>query len=93
MTGTKVVFSFEGEVNLNIFDFGKNEIVNSFSCPIKGEKPHVLLPLSEIIRHDIVDEDTEKRKGVNIRAFQSKLMFLQSDKGLSLVNFEECKSH
>ncbi len=69
MTGTKVVFAFEGEDNLNIFDFSTNEIIHTLPCPVQSEKPHILLPLSEIIRHDIVDEDTDKRKGVNIRAF------------------------
>jgi hypothetical protein len=47
------------------------------------------LPLSEIVRHDIIDEDTKKRRGDNIIAFKSKLMFLQSDKALTLINFEE----
>lgn len=93
LSGTKVVFTFEGEDTLNIFDLGKNSIVNTLPCQIKGEKTSILLPLSEIIRHDIVDDDTEKRKGVNIRAFKSKLMFLQSDKALSLVNFEESKTY
>jgi hypothetical protein len=88
LTGTKVVFNFEGEDNLKIFDFGKNSIVNIIPCHIKGEKPSIFLPLSEIIRHDIIDEDTDKRKGVNIRAFKSNLMFLQSDKALNLVNFD-----
>ena len=69
LTGMTVVFAFEGEDNLNIFDFSKNEIIHFLPCPIPGEKPHVLLPLSEIIRHDIVDEDTDKRKGVNIKAY------------------------
>lgn len=69
MCGTKVLFAFEGEDNLNVYDYSRNEIVHSFPCPNKGEKPFVLLSLSEVVRQDMLDEDTDKRKGVIIKAF------------------------
>jgi hypothetical protein len=48
-----------------------------------------MISVSEVVRQDIVDEDTDKRKGVNIRAFQSKFVFMQSNKTVSIVNFDE----
>lgn len=73
MTGTRVVFVYEGDQNqdLNIFDFKADKIVQSVPCYISGEKPSILLPLSEIIRQDMIDETTKKRNGVNLKGFQS----------------------
>ncbi len=69
MSGSKILFAFEGEEKLNVYDFSKNEIVHSFPCPIPTEKPFVLLSLSDVVRQDMHDPDTDERKGVNIKAF------------------------
>jgi hypothetical protein len=50
-----------------------------------------MIPLADVIRSDIIDE-TGKRTGFLPNSFQSRLVFLQSDKSLSLINLEKFES-
>ena len=50
-----------------------------------------MISFSEIVREDIIDEETEKRKGFLVKAFPTRLVFLQSDKSLNLLDLESFK--
>jgi hypothetical protein len=67
LAGSRVVFAFEGDKNmdLNIFDFKENKVVENVKCVNNGEKPQLLLPLSEIVMHDMIEKVTKKRNGHN----------------------------
>jgi hypothetical protein len=52
-------------MDLNIFDFKENKVVENVKCVNNGEKPQLLLPLSEIVMHDMIEKVTKKRNGHN----------------------------
>jgi hypothetical protein len=45
-----------------------------------------MISVGEVVRSGMIDEDTEKRKGVAVRSFPTSLVFIQSDKSLSLID-------
>ena len=50
-----------------------------------------MIPVADVIRSDTIDE-TGKRTGFLPNSFPSRLVFLQSDKSLSLINLETFES-
>ena len=60
--------------------------------PVSKEKPFVMINLADVIRSDLVDEDTEKRKGCGVKSFPSKIVIMQSDKSLTLLDVENFKN-
>jgi hypothetical protein len=88
---SKVIFSFEGDENIVVYDYGDRKIVHEFPLPIKGEKAFSLISVADVIRLDIIDE-TGKRTGLLPNSFPSRLVFLQSDKSLSVINLETFES-